>query len=319
MSLLDQLKKFTVVVADTGDFESMREFKPQDSTTNPSLILSASSLPFAKAIIDDAVAYAKQNASGLEAQSSLALDKVAVGFGAEILKVIPGRVSTELDARLSFDTASTIARARQVIRLYKEIGIDQSRVLVKIASTWEGLQAAKVLEAEGIHINMTLLFSLAQAAVAAEYGVTLVSPFVGRITDFWKAKEKKENYPAAQDPGVTSVQRIYNYYKYHGYKTIVMGASFRNKEQIVELAGVDYLTISPALLKELANTNAPLERRLEPSKPTAMAKVDTSEKAFRWEMNEDECAEVKLAEGIRKFAADLAKLEKDVIVPLLKK
>jgi len=300
------------VVADTGDFASMKKYKPQDSTTNPSLIYAACQLPQYKPLVDDAIQYGKSKGKDVNEQTSIALDKLAVNFGAEILKIVPGRVSTELDARLSFETEACIKKAREVIALYKEVGIEKERILVKIASTWEGLQAAKVLEKEGIHCNLTLLFSLAQAIVAAENGVTLISPFAGRITDFYKKRDNKSSYPPTEDPGVVSVKAIYNYYKTYGHKTIVMGASFRTKEQIIELAGCDFLTISPQLLEELAQANVEVVRKLDPSKLTPVERINVDEKTFRWLLNEDEMATEKLADGIRRFAADLKKLEVEV-------
>jgi transaldolase len=309
---LDQLKQFTTVVADTGDFNAINKYKPQDSTTNPSLLYTASQLPQYKQLVDDAIEYGKSKGKSLHEQTLTAMDKLAVNFGLEILKIVPGRVSTEIDARLSFDTEATIQKALEIIEIYKAAGIEKERVLVKIASTWEGIQAGKQLEAQGIHCNMTLLFSLGQAAACAEAGVTLISPFAGRITDFYKLRDKKDSYPAAQDPGVLSVKAIYNYYKYHGYKTVVMGASFRTKEQVIELAGCDLLTVAPALLEELSNSQVEVTRKLDAAKATPVEKVPTDEKSFRWQLNEDEMAEVKLAEGIRKFAADLVKLEKEI-------
>jgi transaldolase len=311
-SSLDQLKQYTIVVADTGDFNAMQKYKPQDSTTNPSLLYTASQSPQYKHLVDDAIQYGKSKGKDLREQTLIAMDKLAVNFGLEILKIVPGRVSTELDARLSFDTEATIQKAHEIIELYKAAGIDKERVLVKVASTWEGIQAARQLEAQGIHCNMTLLFSLGQAAACAEAGVTLISPFAGRITDFYKARDKKDSYPAPEDPGVISVKTIYNYYKYHGYKTVVMGASFRTKEQVMELAGCDLLTVAPALLEELANANIEVTKKLDASKATQVPKIPTDEKSFRWQLNEDEMAEVKLADGIRRIAADLLKLEKEI-------
>jgi len=310
-SSLDQLKKYTLVVADTGDFQSINKYKPQDSTTNPSLLYSASQIEAYKHLVDDAVSYGKSKGSTQEEKLNFALGKLSVNFGVEILKIVPGRVSTELDARLSFDTDATIKKAREIMSLYKEAGIDKERVLIKIASTWEGIQAAKVLEQEGIHCNMTLLFSLIQAVACAEVGVTLISPFAGRITDYFKQKENK-NYAPAEDPGVVSVKNIYNYYKKYGYKTVVMGASFRTKEQVMELAGCDLLTVSPQLLEELSNSNIEVPRKLDPANASDVPKIPTDEKSFRWLMNEDEMAGFKLAEGIRRFAADLIKLENEL-------
>lgn len=309
---LDHFKKYTTVVADTGDFESIRKYLPQDSTTNPSLIYAASQLPQYKHLVTDAIEYGKKHGSDVNEQTLVALDKLAVNFGLEILKLVPGRVSTEVDARLSFDKEANIKKARELIALYKEAGIDKERILIKIASTWEGIQAAKELEKEGIHCNLTLLFSLGQAIACAEAGVTLISPFVGRITDFYKKRDNKSSYAPTEDPGVISVKNIFNYYKHHGYKTVVMGASFRNKDQILELAGCDLLTVSPNLLEELAKTDAEVEQKLDAHKTTPVEKIDVDEKTFRWLLNEDEMATEKLAEGIRKFAADLKKLEAEI-------
>lgn len=315
---LDQLKQHTIVVSDTGDFEQIAKYKPQDATTNPSLIYTASQLPQYQHLVDEAVAYGKEKGgSDLAKQSELALDRLAVLFGLEILKIIPGRVSTEIDARLSFDIDSTVRKAREIVALYKDAGIDyQKRVLVKIASTWEGLQAAKILEAEGIHVNMTLLFSLTQAIVSAEVGATLISPFAGRITDFYKAKEgRKDNYPAAEDPGVVSIHKIYNYLKKYDYKTVVMGASFRTKEQIIELCGCDLLTVAPALLAELQQNTIDVPQKLEKAKAAErcnLPKQTISQSRFLWDLNNDEMAHFKLAEGIRKFSEDLVKLEKEI-------
>jgi len=308
---LEQYKKFTTVVSDTGDFDSIQKYKPQDSTTNPSLISTAAQLPQYQRLVEEAISYGKEHGKDENQKTSIAMDKLAVNFGLEILKIVPGRVSTEVDARLSFDTEATIAKARELIALYKDAGIDKERILIKVASTWEGIQAAKELEKEGIHCNLTLLFSLGQAIACAEAGVTLISPFVGRITDFYKQKEGK-NYPAHEDPGVISVKNIFNYYKYHGYKTVVMGASFRTKEQVLELAGCDLLTVSPALLEELAQSNIEVTQKLDATKATAVPKQPMDEKTFRWELNEDEMATVKLSDGIRKFAADLKKLEDSI-------
>jgi len=308
---LDHLKKFTTIVADTGDFDSMRKVLPQDSTTNPSLIFAASQLPQYQHLVEDAVKYGKTHGHTDDAKTSIAMDKLAVNFGLEILKIVPGRVSTEVDARLSFDTDANIKKARELIALYKEAGITNDRVLIKIASTWEGIQAAKELEKEGIHCNLTLLFSLTQAIACAEAGVTLISPFVGRITDFYKQRDNKTFAPH-EDPGVLSVRSIFNYYKHHGYKTVVMGASFRSKEQVVELAGCDLLTVSPQLLTEIAQSNLEVVQKLDAHKTTPVPKQVIDEKTFRWQLNEDEMATVKTAEGIRKFAADLKKLEEDI-------
>ncbi|KAJ3407773.1 Transaldolase [Chytridiales sp. JEL 0842] len=308
---LDHLKKYTTVVADTGDFESIAKYKPQDATTNPSLILAAAQKPQYAKLIDDAVQFGKSKSSKPAEQLEWALDKLLVNFGSEILKIVPGRVSTEVDARLSFDTQATVAKAQRIIALYESSGVSKDRVLIKIASTWEGIQAARILESQhGIHCNLTLLFGFPQAVACAEAGVTLISPFVGRILDWYK-KSTGQTYTQTEDPGVKSVQTIYNYYKTHNYKTIVMGASFRNTGEIEELTGCDYLTISPALLEELSKGTAALAPRLsvEKAKGLGMTKVSFDEGKFRWEMNQDAMATEKLAEGIRNFAADNVKLE----------
>ena len=309
LSQLDALKKLTKVVADTGDFESMRAFKPQDATTNPSLILAAATKPQYAAIVDQAIAGAPN--------VDTAMDRILVAFGLEILKIVPGRVSTETDARLSFDTAGSIAKGRQLIGLYEKAGISRDRILIKIASTWEGIKAAEVLEKEGIHCNLTLLFSMAQAIACAEAKVQLVSPFVGRILDWWKAATKKD-YAPAEDPGVVSVTQIYNYYKKFGHQTEVMGASFRNKGEITELAGCDLLTISPTLLGELAASTEPLVKKLDASAAQALTlkQVHLDEKTFRYELNEDAMATEKTAQGIRSFAADIVKLEQLIAAKL---
>jgi len=311
-SALDQFKKFTTVVADTGDFEAINKYQPQDSTTNPSLVYAASQLPQYRHLVDDAIEYGKKHGKDTNEKTLIALDKLAVNFGVEILKIVPGRVSTEVDARLSFDTEANIKKAHELIALYKEAGIAKERILIKIASTWEGIQAAKQLEKEGIHCNLTLLFNLAQAIACAEAGVTLISPFAGRITDFYKKRDNKDHYAPAEDPGVISVKSIFNYYKYHGYKTVVMGASFRTKEQVIELAGCDLLTVSPTILEDLAKSNVEVVQKLDASKVIAVPKLDVNEKNFRWLLNEDEMATEKLAEGIRRFAADLRKLEAEI-------
>jgi transaldolase len=304
MTQLDQLKKHTVVVADTGDFEAMKAYKPQDATTNPSLILQAASKPEYKAIFDQAVADGK--AGGVDA----VMDKLVVAFGLEILKIVPGRVSTEVDARLSFDTEANLTKARQIIGMYEKAGISRERILIKIASTWEGIKAAEVLQKEGINCNLTLLFSLAQAAACAEGGIKLISPFVGRILDWFK-KSTGKDYGAAEDPGVQSVTQIYNYYKHFGYTTEVMGASFRNKGEITELCGCDLLTISPGLLGELAASEDAITPKLNAAnaKSLTMERIGSDEKTFRWLLNEDAMATEKTAEGIRNFAKDIVKLE----------
>lgn len=308
MSQLDALREMTVVVADTGDIEAIKQYQPQDATTNPSLILSASALPQYASLIDDAVAYAKAKSDDKAQQLIDAEDKLAVNIGLEILKIVPGRISTEVDARLSYDTEATIEKARQIMKLYNDAGISNDRILIKIASTWQGIRAAEVLEKEGINCNLTLLFSQAQARACAEAGVYLISPFVGRILDWYKAAEKKE-YAPAEDPGVISVTNIYNYYKQYGYQTVVMGASFRNVGEITEIAGCDRLTIAPPLLKELAESNAPLVRKLEYKGEVKARPAPLTEAEFYWQHNQDPMAVEKLAEGIRKFAVDIEKLE----------
>ncbi|MCL2917530.1 transaldolase [Shewanella litorisediminis] len=305
---LEQLKSFTTIVADTGDIEAIKRSQPEDATTNPSLILKAAQIPEYSGIIDNAIAWAKTQSDDLNTQIEDAADKLAVNIGLEILKLVPGRISTEVDARLSFDKAASIAKAHKLIRLYEEAGIDKSRILIKLASTWEGICAAKELEAEGINCNLTLLFSFAQARACAEAGVFLISPFVGRILDWYK-KSTGKDYSASEDPGVVSVTDIYNYYKRHGYKTVVMGASFRNTGEIIELAGCDRLTIGPSLLEEMAASNTPVVRKLMPATETVAPGPVMSEAEFRWEMNEDAMAVEKLAEGIRNFAIDQGKLE----------
>jgi transaldolase len=305
-SELDQLKQFTVVVADTGDFQSMKAFAPRDATTNPSLILKAAAMPEYAALLDKAIADA-----GASARLDQVIDRLLVVFGLEILKIVPGRVSSEVDARLSFDTAGTLAKAREIIALYEKAGITKDRVLIKIASTWEGIKAAEILEREGIHCNLTLLFSFAQAVACAEAKITLISPFVGRILDWHKAKNPAANFSGAADPGVISVTQIYTYYKKFGYATEVMGASFRNKGEVLELAGCDLLTIAPPLLAELAASNDPVVRQLDPvcAADATLTKVSFDEKSFRFAMNDDALATEKTAEGIRLFSADIVKLE----------
>ena len=304
MSTLDQLKQFTTVVADTGDFNSMRAYAPRDATTNPSLILKAVQQDAYKPLFSETVAANRALTVGE------IVDRVLIRFGLEILKIVPGRVSTEVDARLSFDTQATIARAHELIALYAAAGIDNSRVLIKIASTWEGIQAATVLEKEGIHCNLTLLFSPIQAAACAEGNITLISPFVGRIMDWYKKRDGKD-FTAEEDPGVQSVRFIYTYFKHYGYKTEVMGASFRNIGEILALAGCDLLTISPDFLNQLQGMNDPVERKLLPPDKAAIApfKLNTAEPAFRYALNNDAMATEKLAEGIRAFALDAGKLE----------
>lgn len=301
-SHLDSLRKYTTIVADTGDFESIREYTPQDATTNPSLILKAAQMAEYSELVD--------KVTSESANMDEALDKLAVFFGLEILKIVPGRVSTEVDARLSFDTTATLDKARSLIARYEKNGVDRERILIKIAATWAGIRAAEELEKEGIHCNLTLLFAFAQAVACAEARVQLISPFVGRIMDWHKAKTGNE-YAPADDPGVQSVTRIYNYYKKFDYATEVMGASFRNTGEITELAGCDLLTISPKLLDQLQDTPGDLPRKLsdESADASTDAKVNLTESTFRWELNEDACATEKLAEGIRRFAADTVKFE----------
>lgn len=309
---LDQLKAMTKVVADTGDIEAIRRYQPVDATTNPSLILKAAELPAYKALLEQAVAYGQQQSKDWQDRVHHACDWLAVGIGKEIQQVVPGVVSTEVDARRSFDTPATVNKARQLVDLYRQQGADASRLLIKIASTWEGIKAAEILEKEGIRCNLTLLFSFAQAQACAEAGAYLISPFVGRILDWYKKAEGRD-FTAQEDPGVVSVTRIYNYYKQHGYKTVVMGASFRNTGEILELAGCDCLTIGPGLLDDLEKSQAPLQQKLFADQPVCdprdQQKVVLDEAAFRWAMNEDPMATEKLAEGIRNFAKDQVKLE----------
>ena len=310
MNQLDQLKQWTKVVADTGDFQSMDEYKPQDATTNPSLILAASNDAKYRYLIDQAVSDTKDSGLSGAALVEATIDRVLILFGNEILKIVPGRVSTEVDARLSFDRDATVEKARELIRIYEETGTDRSRVLIKIASTWEGIKAAEILQKENINCNLTLMFSLAQAVACAQAGIKLVSPFVGRIYDWFKAKNNTE-YTGADDPGVQSVTEIFHYYKKFGHETEVMGASFRNTSQIIELAGCDLLTISPKLLEQLQNDESSIEQKLDAaaSKSMDIAQIDCDEKTFRWMMNEDAMATEKTAEGIRKFSIDIVKLE----------
>jgi transaldolase len=309
MNKLAQLREVTVVVADTGDIESIRRYAPVDATTNPSLLYKAAQLPAYRSLVEDAVA--KAAGAPPDERVHHTLDHLAVNFGLEILGIIPGRVSTEVDARLSFDTDATVTRAERLIALYEDSGISRERVLVKVASTWEGIRAAEILEKRGIHCNLTLLFSFTQAVACAEAGVTLISPFVGRILDWYKKHEGVEGYPAPDDPGVRSVTRIYNYYKKHGYPTVVMGASFRNREEILELAGCDLLTISPELMEELQAAKGDITVKLTPEKARQAdePRLKLDEAGFRWQLNEDAMATEKLAEGIRSFTADLLKLE----------
>ncbi len=313
LNQLEQLKKFTVVVADTGDFESIKEFKPRDATTNPSLIFAATQQEKYFHLLDEVLANRKNSGLSGAAQIEDVIDHLLVQFGSEILKIVPGRVSTETDARLSFDTEGSIKKARQLIKLYEVRKIPRERVLIKIASTWEGIAAGEQLEKEGINCNLTLMFSLPQAVRCAEAGIELISPFVGRIYDWYKAANKRD-YSGPEDPGVQSVQEIYAYYKKFGYKTEVMGASFRNVGQILELAGCDLLTISPELLDKLSDSYESVQRKLDPEKEKS-AKIDRlelDEKKFRYLLNENAMATEKTSEGIRKFAADIVKLEKFV-------
>ena len=310
-SQLDQLKKMTTIVADTGDIEAIRQLKPVDATTNPSLLLKASQDPAYHPYLEQAKAWALTQGGSSSEQLTNMTDKLAVLAGCEILSLIPGRISTEVDARLSFDTSATVEKAKKLIGLYNEAGISNDRVLIKIASTWEGIEAARQLEKEGINCNLTLLFGFSQAIACADAGAFLISPFVGRILDWYKANNPEgTDLSGAKDPGVQSVSKIFNYYKTHGYDTVVMGASFRNSEEIRQLAGCDRLTISPALITELAETNLPLDQKLFSDNPVCSdSKLENSETLFRWSMNEDAMATEKLAEGIRNFAIDQAKLE----------
>lgn len=315
MNLLDQLKNYTTVVADTGDFESISKFRPADATTNPSLIFIASQNEKYYHLVNESISYSLNKVKNPEARLIECLDRLAVNFGIETLKIVPGRVSTEVDARLSFDTAGSINKARKLISLYEEAGISRQRILIKLASTWEGIRAAEELEKESIHCNLTLLFSMAQAIACAEAGVQLISPFVGRIYDWFKKERKVDHIPGPEDPGVLSVREIYIYYKKFGYKTEIMGASFRNTEEITELAGCDLLTISPDLLHQLESSQGVLERKLDPDKARSadIKEMHLDEKAFRWRLNENAMATEKLSEGIRRFTADLIKLEQFVL------
>jgi transaldolase len=309
---LSQLKKMTTVVADTGDIEAIAKFQPQDATTNPSLLLKAASLASYQHLLTEAVSWAKEQSSSAEQQVIDAADKLSVLIGLEILKTVPGRISTEVDSRLSFDTEASIAKAHKLMAMYKEAGISNDRILIKLASTWEGIKAAEQLEQVGINCNLTLLFSFAQAQACAEAGVYLISPFVGRILDWYKKDSGKSEYAADEDPGVVSVTSIYNFYKSKGYKTVVMGASFRNIDEIRQLAGCDRLTISPGLLNELENSTEILEQKLFSEQPTLASEDKLSESNYRWAMNEDAMATEKLAEGIRNFTIDQIKLEKQL-------
>ena len=312
MNLLDSLKSYTTVVADTGDFEAIAQYKPQDATTNPSLLFLAAQKPHYQHLVDEALDFALRSSGDQVTRAQEFMDKLFVTFGCEILKIVPGRVSTEVDARLSFDVEGTLAKARKLMGMYQQAGIGRERILVKVASTWEGIRAAEVLEREGIHCNLTLLFSFAQAVACAEAGVTLISPFVGRIYDWYLEKHGVQDIPADEDPGVTSVTRIYDYFKKFDYRTQVMGASFRKVDQIVGLAGCDLLTISLDLLKQMERTEGSVPRRLsvDTAKASDAQKIHLDEKTFRWMHNEDAMATEKLAEGIRKFYADARKLER---------
>lgn len=305
---LEQLKSMTTVVADTGDFEAIALYQPQDATTNPSLLLKAVQIEKYRPLAVEAVKWAKDQGA-TDDVAAVAADKLAVLIGAKLMEQVPGYVSTEVDARLSFDTMATVEKANHLLALYRDQGIDTSRVLIKIAATWEGIQAARILESQGIKTNVTLVFSFAQARASAEAGAFLISPFVGRILDWYKADQPDSDFSGAKDPGVVSVTRIYNYFKEHGYSTIVMGASFRNISEIQELAGCDRLTISPNLLDELANTTAPLPQKLSPVANPQAAPSALTEQAFRWDMNEDAMATDKLSQGIRQFAKDQVTLE----------
>jgi len=314
---LDQLKKFTTVVADTGDFASMKAYAPQDATTNPTLIEKAVEMPAYQGLLEKAVAEGKGGAGSKEVRARAIIDQLLTLFGREILKIVPGRVSTEVDARLSFDVQATVEKARHLIEIYRAAGIDRERILIKIAATWEGAQAAKIVQKEGIQCNLTLMFSLPQAVACAEAGARLISPFVGRIYDWYKKSTGKE-YVGAEDPGVKSVRQIYAYYKKFGYATQVMGASFRNMGQILELAGCDLLTISPNLLGELQSSSVAVVQKLDlaEAKKDPIEKLPLDEKSFRFLLNEDAMATEKLAEGIRLFSADIVKLEKKILAKI---
>ncbi|EMC8145245.1 transaldolase [Vibrio cholerae] len=305
---LAQLRKLTTVVADTGEIDAIKKYQPEDATTNPSLILKAAQIAEYAPLIDQAIAYAKTQSNDKAQQVQDTCDMLAVNIGKEILKTIPGRISTEVDARLSYDTERSVAKARQLVKMYNDAGISNDRILIKLASTWEGIRAAEILEKEGINCNLTLLFSFAQARACAEAGVFLISPFVGRIMDWYKAKEGRD-FAASEDPGVLSVTKIYNYYKEHGYKTVVMGASFRNIGEILELAGCDRLTIAPSLLAELEAAEGELVAKLVDSKGSKARPAPMTQSEFLWEHNLDAMAVEKLAEGIRNFAVDQGKLE----------
>ena len=317
---LDSLKQYTTIVADTGDIEQIKIHKPQDATTNPSLLLKAAQMKEYQSLVQEAVDWASTESSNQEEWLDKVITKLFVVFGARILKIVPGRVSTEVDARLSFAIDASVKKAHEYIALYKAAGFGKERILIKLASTWEGIQAAKILESEGIHCNMTLMFSIAQAAGAAEVNATLISPFVGRILDWYKQNTGKSEYAADEDPGVESVTQIYNYYKKYGYKTQIMGASFRNSNEILELAGCDLLTIAPKLLDELNAEKGPVIRKLEEKNASKcpFSKIPITEELFRWMLNEDQMATEKLSEGIRNFSKDTVKLEKYLLENYLK-
>ncbi len=310
--VFDQIRQWSVIVADTGDFDSIRKYQPRDATTNPSLILKAAQMEEYQHVVDRALSTAKQECGSSSALVSTAMDQLAVDFGIEILKIVPNRVSTEVDARLSFNRGSSIEKAHSLLRRYERAGIPRERILIKLASTWEGIKAAEQLVKEGVNCNLTLLFSFAQAVACAEAGVKLISPFVGRILDWHKKATGRDSYAPSEDPGVISVANIYNYYKHFGYETEVMAASFRNIDEIIELAGCDLLTISPQLLGEMQKKEVAVERKLDPTsaQERVLEKVSYDERAFRWELNEDQMATEKLSDGIRLFAADSRKLEK---------
>jgi transaldolase len=311
-SQLEQLKQMTTVVADTGDIEAIAKFHPQDATTNPSLLLKAAALPNYQQLLADAVSWAKEQSNDANQQIIDAADKFSVLIGLEILKIVPGRISTEVDARLSFDTQASITKAHKLIAMYNEAGVSNDRILIKLASTWEGIKAAEQLETEGVNCNLTLLFSFAQARACAEAGAYLISPFVGRILDWFKKDTGRDDYASDEDPGVVSVTSIYNYYKAQGYNTVVMGASFRNKGEILALAGCDRLTISPQLMDELAQCSDSIEQKLKAGDVQASGESPLTQAQFRWHMNEDAMATEKLSEGIRNFAIDQVKLEKQL-------
>lgn len=315
MNKLEQLRKMTTIVIDTGDIDAIKQFSPTDSTTNPSLILAATQKTQYRPLIEDAVQYGRSKGKTPEQQKSLMMDKLFVNFGLEILKLIPGRVSTEVDARLSFDVKGSIDKAHTLIKLYEDAGISKQRILIKLASTWEGAQAAQQLEKEGIHCNMTLLFSLPQAIACAEAKATLISPFVGRILDWYKKHDNVSGYAPAEDPGVASVTQIYHYFKKFGYATQIMGASFRNVDEILELAGCDLLTIAPNFLEDLSKAEGNVPRKLDPAeaKKLPIEKIPLDEKTFRLMLNDNAMATEKLSEGIRKFAEDAVKLENTIM------